>query len=78
MVEGHKALRSSSAEEMACLNVVLYQKAASHLRQQIQRKLLFSPLAPIGTIAEIRVVFKALGLVLYSCDLKFIVTPFML
>lgn len=63
---------------MACLNVVLYQKAASHLRQHLQRQLLFSALAYIGTLAEIKVVFKALGLVLYSCDLKLIVTPFML
>lgn len=63
---------------MTFLNVVLYQKTACHLRQHLQRKLLFSPLAPIGTSAEIRVVFKALGLVLYSCDLRFIVTPFVL
>lgn len=71
-------MRSSSAQQMACLNVVLYQKAASHLRQHLQRQLLFSALAYIGTLAEIKVVFKALGLVLYSCDLKLIVTPFIL
>lgn len=56
---------------MARSDDVPYQKAASHLRQHLQRQLLFTPLAPIGTLADIRVVVKALGLVFYSCELKF-------
>lgn len=63
---------------MACLDIVPYQKEASHFTQHLQRNLLCSPLAPVGTLAKTRVVFKALGLVLCSCELKFIVTPFLL
>lgn len=79
-----KALRSSSVEQMICLNVP-DQNAASHLHHQTtspenktKKPLCFSSASSHrGHEQKLGCCFKTLGLVLCSCDLRFLVTPFM-